>query len=145
MSMLHNKTKPIAGLLLCTFLALLAWLFLHTYGVIRTERVSTRLSAQLADGRHEFVASLPKGRFQIQFTSKPNVSAGVIVPPHPVLPAHISTRLLRQDGSVMIQPTEKEYITFEVPNADAYRPVRLLVDITKTNECTVYLNMASGF
>jgi hypothetical protein len=145
MSAFDSKGKPIGGILLCTFLALLAVIVLNTYRVIRTERVSTRLSAQLRDGQHEFVASLPSGHFQIQFTAKPNVGAGIIVPPKPVLPARISTRLLRQDGSVIVQPTEMEYVTFKVAAADAYRPLRLLVDVTRTNECTVYMNMACGF
>jgi hypothetical protein len=137
--------KLIARCLLYVFLAFLVLTFIHSYRVFRTERVSTRFSLLLAGGPHELVVSLPSGRFQIQYTREPNVSPAIIVPPDPVLPAPISTSILRQDGSPVVQPTQKEYLTFAVVEADAFQPLRLLVSITETNECKIYMNIASGF
>jgi hypothetical protein len=140
-----TRGKLVARLLLYVFLTFLAAVFVHSYRVIRTERVSTRLSFRLAEGQHEVVASLPSGHFQVQFTQKPNVSPAVVVPPLPVLPAHISTIVLREDGTAVVQPTDKEYVTFSVADADAFRPLRFQFTVLKTNECTVYVNLASGF
>ena len=141
----YNKGKLIARLLLYAFLLLLTLMLIHGYQVIRNERVSTRFSVRLAEGQHEIVASLPSGHFQIQFTPKANVSPPISVPPEPVLTAHVSTSILRQDGSTIVQPTQKEYLTFHIADRDAFRPLHLLVNIAKTNECTVYMNLASGF
>jgi hypothetical protein len=145
MSDSFTRGKLAARLFLYVFVAFLALVFFHSYRVVRTERVSTRLALRLAEGQHEVVASLPSGRFQIQFTPKPNVSPAVVVPPVPVLPAHIATSVLREDGTAVVQPTDKEYVTFSVADADAFRPLRFQFTILKTNECTVYVNLASGF
>jgi hypothetical protein len=145
MSEPHNRGKLVVSLLLCGIVAVLAVSFLNGYRVIRTERVCTRLAAGLADGQHEFVAALPRGRFQIQFTSEPNVSPSMIVPPGAVLPAQISTRIRGPDGGDLVEPTSKEYLTFSVQDKDAFRPLRISVGVRKTNECTIYMNMASGF
>ena len=141
----YTTGKLIARFLLYALLALLGVMAVQTYRIVRKERVATRFSVQLTDGQHEIVASLPSGHFQIQFTSKPTVSPSVIVSPEAVLPARITTTIQRQDGSVIVEPTQKEYLTFAVASADAYRPLRLSVGITSTNECKVYMNMASGF
>jgi hypothetical protein len=140
-----TKAQLLSLLLICAFVALVALTFAHTHHAIRKERVCTRLSVQMAEGQHELVAALPSGRFQIQFTAKPNVSPGITVPPGPVLPAHISTSILRQDGSRILEPTQAEYVTFTVADGDAFRPLRLSVGVMKTNECTIYMNLASGF
>ena len=84
-------------------------------------------------------------RSQIQFTTEPNASPAIIVPGHPVLPAVISTRLARADGQFIVEPTSKEYVTFGIESTDAFRPQRLLVSITKTQECQIYMNLAPGF
>lgn len=145
MSTTYTKGDLIARLLLYGFLGFLAFTLAHSYCVIRNERVSTRLSVRLADGQHEIVVSLPSGRFQIQFTSEPNVSPAIKVPAQPVLPAQISTKIVRQDGSIIVEPTGKEYVTFSVRDQDVFRPLHLLVTIAKTNQCQIYMNIASGF
>jgi hypothetical protein len=68
-----------------------------------------------------------------------------MVPPQPVLPAQISTRIVRQDGTTVVERTQKEYVTFSVGDRDAFRPLHLSVTITKTNQCQIYMNVASGF
>jgi hypothetical protein len=100
---------------------------------------------RLADGEHEVVVALPTGRFLMQFTLEPNVTPSIMVPPQPVLPARVSTRIERQDGTVIVEPTPKEYVSFSVADRDAFRPLRLVVNISKTNQCQIYMNIASGF
>jgi hypothetical protein len=100
---------------------------------------------RLAEGEHEFVTSLPSGSFQIQFTPEPNVSPAIMVSAQPILPAQISTRIVRQDGSTIVEPTTKEYVTFAIQDRDAFQPLRLLVNIKKTNQCKIYMNVASGY
>lgn len=141
----NPKIQIILRVLLYAFLAVLAWSLLHTYLAVRTERVRTRLSMRMFEGDHEVVVALPSGRYQIQFSAEPNVSAVIIVPGHPVLPAVISTRLMRADGQFIVEPTSKEHLTFDVGSADAFRPQRLLVSIIKTQECQIYMSLAPGF
>jgi hypothetical protein len=145
MSATYTRGKLVARLLLYALLASLAFALVHGYQVIRKERVSTRLAVRLAEGENEIEVSLPSGHFQIHFTPEPNVSPAVIVSAQPVLPAQISTRIMRQDGSTIVEPTPREYVTFSIDERDAFRPLRLLVNITKTNQCKIYMNVASGF
>jgi len=100
---------------------------------------------RMSTGEHEVVVALPSGRYQVQFTVEPNVSPAFIVQGHPVLPAVISTSLARADGEFIVEPTTKEYLTFVIESADAFRLQRLLVSITKTQECQIYMNLAPGF
>ena len=145
MSTPYLRGKIIFRVLLYSFVAVVVWSLLHTYLAVRTERVRTRLSVRMSAGDHEVVVALPSGSYQIQFTAEPNVSPAMIVPGHPVLPAVISTRLARADGQLIVEPTSKEYVTFRIEGADAFRPQRLLVSITKTQECQIYMNLAPGF
>lgn len=100
---------------------------------------------RLSTGDHEIIVALPAGRYQIQYTAEPNVSPTIIVPGHPALPAVISTQLERADGQVVVEPTSKEYFTFGIEGAEAFRKQRLLVSITKTQDCQIYMNLAPGF
>ena len=145
MSATSVKSKIILRLLLYAFLTLLAWSLLHTYLAVRTERVRTRLSMLMAAREHGVVCALPAGRYQIQFTPKPNVGPGIIVPAHPILPAHISTSLVRQNGELIKASTTDEYVVFTIEGSDAFRPQRLLVSITKTQDCLIYMNLGPGF
>ena len=145
MSATYTKGRLIARFLLYALLAFVILQFVQCYRVIRNERVCTRFSIRLTEGEHEIVMSLPHGWFQIQFTSEPNVTPSIMVSPNPVLPARISTKILRKDGSAIVQPTQKEYIVFFIENRDEFRPHRLLVSITKTNQCQIYMNSSSGF
>lgn len=145
MSTSSTASKIALRVLLYSFLAVVIWSLLHTYLAIRAERVNTRLSMRMSTGEHEVVVALPSGRYQIQFTAEPNVSPAVIVPGHPVLPAEITTKLVRADGRFIVGPTTKEYVTFSIEGSDAFRPQRLLVSITKTQDCQVYMSLAPGF
>jgi len=138
-------SKIALRVLLYGFVAVVTWSLLHTYLVIRAERVNTRLSVRMSTGEHEVVVALPSGRYQIQFTAEPNVSPAVIVPGHPALPAAITTKLVRADCRFIVEPTTKEYVTFSIEHRDAFRPQRLLVSITKTQDCQVYMSLAPGF
>jgi len=141
----NTTCKIILRVLLYAFIAVLVWSLLHTYLVVRTERVRTRLSMHMSAGEHELVVALPSGRYQIQFTAEPNVSPAIIVHGSAILPAMIRTRLVRADGRFIVEPTTKEYLTFGIESADTFRPHRLLVSITKTQECQIYMNLAPGF
>ena len=141
-----STTSKIAlRVLLYSFLAVVIWSLLHTYLAIRSERVNTRLSMRMSTGEHEVVVALPSGHYQIQFTAKPNVSPAIIVPRHPVLPAAITTKLSRADGRFIVEPTTKEHVIFSINDSDAFRPHRLLVSITKTQDCQIYMSLAPGF
>lgn len=140
-----TASKIALRVLLYGFLAVVIWSLLHTYLAIRAERVNTRLSMRMSTGEHEVVVALPSGRYQIQFTAEPNVSPRVIVPGHRVLPAAITTKLVRADGGFIVEPTTKEYVTFSIEGSDVFRPQRLLVSITKTQDCQVYMSLAPGF
>lgn len=131
--------------MLYSFLAVVMWSLLHTYRTIREVRVRARLSLLMPTGEHEIVVALPTGCYQIQFTAEPNVSPAIIVPGHPVLPAAITTKLARADGRFIVEPTTKEYVTFAIEGSDAFRPQRLLVSITKTQDCQIYMNLSPGF
>lgn len=100
---------------------------------------------RMSTGEHEIVVALPSGRYQIQFTAEPNVSPAAIVPGHPVLPAAIKTKLARSDGSFIVEPTTNEYVAFSIEDSDAFRPQRILVSITKTRDCQIYMGLAPGF
>lgn len=145
MSTASTASRIALRLLLYSFLALVIWSLLHTYLAIRTERVNTRLSMRMSTGEHEIVVALPSGRYQIQFAAEPNVSPAAIVPGHPVLPAAITTKLARSDGSFIVEPTTNEYVAFSIKDSDAFRPQRILVSITKTQDCQIYMDLAPGF
>jgi hypothetical protein len=146
MSAKSTTCKIVLRILLYTFLAVVVWGLLHAYHTIRTERVRTRLSMRMSEGEHEVVVSLPSGGFQIHFTAEPNVGpASVVYYGRHMLPAVITTRLARRDGSFIVEPTTKEYITFSMEGDDLFRPQRLLVSITKTQDCQIYMNLAPGF
>lgn len=146
LAMSASSTCKIAlRLLLYGFVAMVVWSLLHTYRVVRTERVNTRLNMHMASGEHEVVVAVPSGRYQIQFTSEPNVSPSIIVPARSILPALITTQVIRRDGGVIVAPTTKEHVTFAIEGSDAFRPQRLLVRITKTQECKIYMNLGPGF
>lgn len=145
MSTSSTASKIALRVILYSFLAVVIWSLLHTYLAIRTERVNTRLSMRMSTGDHEVFVALPSGSYQIQFTAEPNVSPAVIVPGQAVLPATITTKLVRADGRFIVEPTTKEYVTFSIESSDAFRPQRLLVSIAKTQDCQVYMNLAPGF
>lgn len=137
--------KIMLRLLFYGFLAIVVWSAGRTYLAVRTDRVNTRLSVRMTAGEHETVFSLPSGRYQIQFTDRPNASPAITVPPQHVLPAHIGTRIVRSDGSAILEPTTNEYVTFAIEGSDAFKPQRLLVSITETQECQIYMNLGPGF
>lgn len=140
----HTKGKLISRSLLYCFLLCLAFILVHGYRVTRSEHLCTRFSAQLTDGQHEFVVALPAGGFHIQFTAEPNVSTMTIVHKEQQLPAaRISTSILRRDGSVLVRSTQ-EYLEFDVRLAEAYRPLRVLISVTRTNESKIYMNVGTG-
>ncbi len=122
----------------------MAYVIIYFHRSTLKARISTRLSARLAVNQNEFLLSLPAGAFHVQFTAEPNITTLLIVPKEHVLPARISSSILRADGSPFIARTEDEFISFRVEPGDAYRPLRLLVSITKTNQSDIYMNLGSG-
>lgn len=145
MSTSISASKAAVRLALYSLLAVVIWSLLHTYRAIRTERVNTRLSMRMSTGEHEVVVALPLGRYTIGFSAEPNVRAAGIVPGYPVLPAAITTKVVRADGRFILEPTTKEHVAFSIEGSDAFQPQRLLVSITKTQDCLVYMNLAPGF
>src|SRR5436189_5034959 len=108
MSASSTPCKIIPRVLLYGFVAVIVWSLLHTYRTVRTERVNTRLSMHMAAGEHEDVVALPSGHYQIQFTSEPNVSPAIFIPAHSILPAVITTQLVRRDAGAIVVPTTEE-------------------------------------
>lgn len=144
MSKKNIKVELMWKLLRYCFLLCMAFIIIDVYRVARKERICTRFSARLTANQNEFVVALPAGAFHVQFTAEPNITTLLMVSKEHLLPARISSSIVRPDGSPFITRTEEEFISFRVEPADAYRPLRLLVSITKTNQCDIYMNLGSG-
>ena len=80
------------------FAAILIWAATDIYHVVRSDRVNTRLSVRLDGSDHESIAALPAGAYQIHFTDAPNVTPVVATSPAPLLPAQITTSVMRGDS-----------------------------------------------
>lgn len=131
--------------LLYGFLVGVIWSLAHTYVIIRNERVNTRLSLRMPDGEHEVVVALPAGRYLIHFTANPNVSVQIQRGGDRVVPGAITTKLVRADGGLIVKPTTMEAVSFLIEGDDVFKPVRILVSITKAQESTVYMNLGQVF
>ena len=131
--------------LLYGFFGWAVWSLAHTYVIVREERVNTRLSMGMSAGEHEVVVSLPAGRYLIHFTAKPNVGVGFSGGGNRVLPVAITTKLVRADGGLIVKPTTVEAVSFLIEGDDVFKPVRILVSITKAQESTVYMNLGQVF
>jgi hypothetical protein len=137
--------KIVQRVLLYGFLVGVIWSLAHTYVIIRNERVNTRLSLRMPDGEHEVVVALPAGRYLIHFTANPNVSVQIQRGGDRVVPGAITTKLVRADGGLIVKPTTMEAVGFTIEGNDEFRPVRILVSITKAHESTVYMNLGQVF
>ena len=137
--------KIVQRVLLYGFLVGVIWSLAHTYVIIRNERVNTRLSVRMPDGEHEVVVALPAGRYLIHFTANPNVSVQIQRGGDRVVPGAITTKLVRADGGLIVKPTTMEAVGFTIEGNDEFRPVRILVSITKAHESTVYMNLGQVF
>ena len=85
--------------------------------------------------------ALPAGRYLIHFTASPNVSVQIQRGGERGLPAAITTKLVRADGGLLVKPTTMEAVGFSIEGNDEFKPVRILVSITKAQESTVYMNL----
>jgi hypothetical protein len=137
-----TSCKITRRLLFYGFVVVLVSSVLHWYLLVRKERVCTRLSMRMATGEHEVFAALPPGHYFIHFTSEPSVGVALFGSDHNLLPAVITAQLTRKDGSVIAGPSTREIVSFDIEDSDAFRPLRLLVNITKKEECTIYMDMA---
>jgi hypothetical protein len=132
--------------LLLVFAAFVIWTLVSSYRSIRSERVNTRLSIGLADGEHDLIMSIPSGSYQVQFAPEANVSPVMSVSPQPVLPAHITTKIVRgSGGDFIVPPVTKEYFTFRILPADAFQPNHLHVTVSRDKPCNIYMNLSLGF
>ena len=145
MSTISPVSKLLQRVLLYGLLALIAWMMIRAYLIVRTERIRTSITMHLSTGEHEIIVALPKGSYHIQFTADLKGATSGIIPPANVLPAQITTRLVREDGEPILKPTAAEYIAFSIPDADSFQPERLLVSISSTQACQVYMNLRAGF
>jgi len=127
--------------LLYGFFGWAVWSLAHAYVIVREERVNTRLSMRMANGEHEVVVSLPAGRYLVHFTANPNVGVGFSGGGDRVLPAAITTKVVRADGGLLVKPTTMEAASFLIEGDDVFKPVRILVSITNAQESTVYMNL----
>jgi hypothetical protein len=143
--MTSDGYKVARRVLLYGFLVGVVWSLAHTYVIIRNERVNTRLSVRMPDGEHEVVVALPAGRYLIHFTANPNVSVQIQRGGDRVVPGAITTKLVRADGGLIVKPTTMEAVGFTIEGNDEFRPVRILVSITKAHESTVYMNLGQVF
>ena len=137
--------KIVQRVLLYGFFGWAVWSLAHTYVIIRNERVNTRLSVRMPDGEHEVVVALPAGRYLIHFTASPNVSVQIQRGGDRVVPGAITTKLVRADGGLIVKPTTVEAVSFLIEGNDEFKPVRILVNITKAQESTVYMNLGQVF
>ena len=143
--MTSDGYKVARRVLLYGFLVGVVWSLAHTYVIIRNERVNTRLSVRMPDGEHEVVVALPAGRYLIHFTANPNVSVQIQRGGDRVVPGAITTKLVRADGGLIVKPTTMEAVSFLIEGDDVFKPVRILVSITKAQESTVYMNLGQVF
>lgn len=127
--------------LLYGFFGWAVWSLAHAYVMVREERVNTRLSMRMSNGEHEVVVALPAGRYRIHFTANPNVGVGFSGGRDRVLPAAITTKVVRADGGLIVTPTTMEAVSFSIEGDDVFNPVRMLVSITMAQESTVYMNL----
>jgi hypothetical protein len=139
MSALSSSSKITRRLLFYGFVILIVWMILNTYRLIRVERANTRVSMRMGTGEHEVFVALPSGSYYIHFTSEPITFSHSI---HNILPALITTQLLRADGGVIAGPYNDERVWFKIEDGDAFRRLRLLVNITKKEECLIYMDLA---
>ena len=143
--MTNSGYKIVQRVLLYGFFGWAVWSLAHTYVIVREERVNTRLSTRMSNGEHEVVVALPAGRYLIHFTENPNVGVVFSGSGDRVLPAAITTKLVRADGGLIVKPTTMEAVGFTIEGNDEFRPVRILVSITNGQESTVYMNLGPVF
>jgi hypothetical protein len=139
--MTSSGYKIAQRVLLYGFLGWAVWSLAHAYVIVREERVNTRLSMRMSAGEHEVVVSLPAGRYLVHFTAKPNVGVGFHGRGNRVLPAAITTKVVRADGGLLVKPTTMEAASFSIEGDDVFKPQRLLVSIANAQDCTVYMNL----
>jgi hypothetical protein len=143
--MMSAGYKIAQRVLLYGFFGWAVWSLAHAYVIVREERVNTRLSVRMPDGEHEVVVALPAGRYLIHFTANPNVGVGFSGSGDRVLPAAITTKVVRADGGLIVKPTTMEAVSFSIEGDDVFKPVRILVSITNAQESTVYMNLGPVF